>query len=84
MDSAVPESVTWREVRDPVASHPEWRYAFHAIYRCRYFQLEFRWSDNDRWTPFEPEPGTRYAPVQKITVRTPEREAVWLDLFLRP
>ena len=90
MDSTTDHSAAggdWREVVDPhqreFLENPE----VCAVYRCRGLQLEWRWNDqpDQPWRPFVPsEFVSREDAVDDATGRTPEREAVWLDLFLHP
>lgn len=71
MDGPVSTPVAWREVADPDPSNT-------IFWRCRALQLEMVcrcWICGDDCDDWAPDPGMD---------RTPEREALWLDLFLRP
>lgn len=67
----------WREREDP---HKPW-----CVWRCRAFVLEFRWKGTDFWFPRDFAWSAHYGDEDaRITNSTPERETLWLDLFLHP
>lgn len=69
----------WRELPDP-------KYA-GCVWRCRDLQLEWTWRGENCvqhqgwWYALTRRPVGSNSGVQEVT---PEREAVWLDLFLHP
>lgn len=71
------EDAKWREVPDPEEPKVHWR--------CRALQLEFRWLTGDygfltkRWFQL-----AQFRDGTGVTRATPERKAVWLDLFTNP
>lgn len=79
----------WRELRDPhVPNYPGFSTYWYAVWRCRALTLEFQWRQCDNDAPWEGRWFTRTTPghenPEELWQSTPEREAIWLDLFLRP
>lgn len=88
-DEDLTSAAAWREVADPNEAGKE--QGLCAVYRCHALVMEFRWRRWDTsdwvspWIPLEPTyAGVTRAARHDCAVRTPEREAVWLDLFLNP